>query len=659
MKAADNGDTVVSRGAGRSTQAGLLLAAAAAAKSFERTLMPRSTRDQGVVTGLAVSLTYATTALFQDLIENGAAFLLRCNKDQPEDRLRRATMLADLMAMASGAIVERALKRVENESMGRAAVRSTAFLTTRAGLAGFTAGFIQDLLDVLDTNRTRMRSNRRLGVAVLGGGIMALIADYRRRRLERRRADDEATTFRFREWNVRASQSLGQGLSVMAALALISALERGLSTVTSQALERGLAGSPRLWRLVGHIGAIGALGGLGYIGLDRVYQDIEAGTGKLEPSFDKPPESGMVSGSAASVVPWQTLGREGRRHVLTALSRESIESVMGEPAIAEPIRVYVGLASAPTELDRLNLAMAELRRTGAFDRELLVAVSPTGTGYVNYVAVECSEFFTLGNCATVTLQYSKRPSPLSLDRVWEGRKQFRMLLAAIRRELFKIEPAKRPKLVVFGESLGAHTSQDAFLHQGTQGLEDAGVERALWVGSPHLSKWKLQVLNGARPDVDAGLVAEIDSFEELERLGSEARDALRYVMLTHHNDGVGLFGPDLVIQEPGWLGDPETRAASVPRWMRWVPIITAIQTVIDMKNAMNVVPGEFAANGHDYRSDLARFLREVYCLPCTEEQLRRVEAAVRRLEVERSKIMPEGLTLKHDGGTAPEEALPG
>jgi uncharacterized membrane protein len=659
MTSPNDQDTVASRSAGRSTQAGLLLAAAAAAKSFERTLMPRSTRDQGIVTGLSVSLTYAATALFQDLIENAAAFLLRCDKDQPEDRLRRATMLADLFAVGSGALLERALTRVENESMGRAAVRSTAFIAARAGLAGFTAGFIQDFLDVLDPNRTRMASNRRLGVAVLGGGLMALAADYSRRRRERRMTVDDGSPSGFKDWNVQAPRSLALGLGVMGTLVLISSAERALSTVTGRALGQGFAGNTRLWRIAGHLGAIGILGGIGYVGLDRVYQDIEAGTGKLEPSFDKPPESALVSGSAASLVPWRSMGREGRRHLLTVLSRESIESIMGVPAVAQPIRVYVGLSSARTEFERVDLAMAELRRTGAFERDLLLAVSPTGTGYVNYVAVECSEFFTLGNCATVTLQYSKRPSPMSLDRVWEGRKQFRMLLAAIRRELFKIDPAKRPRLVVFGESLGAHTSQDAFLHQGTQGLEDAGIDRALWVGSPHLSKWKLQTLNGTRPDVEAGLVDELDSFEELEQLGAEERQALRYVMLTHHNDGVGLFGPDLVIQEPAWLGEPETRPASVPKWMRWVPIITAVQTVIDMKNAMNVVPGEFVANGHDYRADLARFVREVYGLPCTDEQLERVEAAVRRREVERSRLIAEGLTPKPGEPVAPEEALPG
>jgi uncharacterized membrane protein len=285
----------------------------------------------------------------------------------------------------------------------------------------------------------------------------------------------------------------------------------------------------------------------------------------------------------------------------------------------------------------VDLAIRELERTGAFDRQLLVAVSPTGTGYVNYAAIECCEYMTLGNCATVTLQYSKRPSPLSLDRVWEGRKQFRMLLSAIRRQLYKRDPEHRPRLVVFGESLGAHTSQDAFLHQGTQALEDAGVERALWIGSPHLSKWRAQVLGAPRADVDPSKIADVNGFPDLEDMPAENRDKLSYVMITHHNDAVGLFGGDLVIQQPHWLGDRDLRPAEVPKWMRWTPIVTAVQTVIDMKNAMNVVPGQFVANGHDYRADLARFVRHVYELECTDEQLASIEAALRQYELDRQK----------------------
>ena len=46
-----------------------------------------------------------------------------------------------------------------------------------------------------------------------------------------------------------------------------------------------------------------------------------------------------------------------------------------------------------------------------------MVISPTGTGYVNYVAVETTAYLTRGNLASVTMQYSLRPSPLSLDRV--------------------------------------------------------------------------------------------------------------------------------------------------------------------------------------------------------------------------------------------------
>jgi hypothetical protein len=56
-----------------------------------------------------------------------------------------------------------------------------------------------------------------------------------------------------------------------------------------------------------------------------------------------------------------------------------------------------------------------------------------------------------------------------------------------------------------------------------------------------------------------------------------------------------------------------------------------------MKNAMNVVPGEFVANGHDYRADLAQFVREVYNLPCSEEQMQRIEDALRQYELLRQE----------------------
>jgi uncharacterized membrane protein len=398
-------------------------------------------------------------------------------------------------------------------------------------------------------------------------------------------------------------------------------------------------GSERQFRPAGHIAALSVMGVGLYELIRRVDHRIEQGAERIEGGFDTPPASPLVSGSPASLVPWETLSRQGRRNVSTALSTDLISSVMGKPALAPPIRVFVGLESAPTERERLDLAMAELERTGAFDRPLLMVISPTGTGYVNYVAVESAEFMTLGNMASVTMQYSLRPSPLSLDRVAEGRMHYRALIDALNNALKDRPARKRPRIVLFGESLGAWTSQDAFEHRGTQGLLDGGIDRALWIGTPYMSKWKEEVLNGDRLDVDPSLLGRFNDFGELEALDPEARKKLRFVMITHDNDGVAHFGLDLLARAPDWLGPAHTRAATVPKSMQWRSPTTFVQVLVDMKNAANVIPGEFEAKGHDYRADLARFVREVYDLKATDAQLAKVEEALRANELRRKEII--------------------
>jgi uncharacterized membrane protein len=317
--------------------------------------------------------------------------------------------------------------------------------------------------------------------------------------------------------------------------------------------------------------------------LRQVERKIEHGAETIEKAFNDTPSTSAVSGGPGSLVAWDTLSRQGRRNVSTALHSKMIEQVMGEPAVAEPIRIFVGLESAPTERDRLELAMQEIERTGAFDRSLLMVISPTGTGYVNYVAVEAAEYMTRGDMASVTMQYSLRPSPLSLDRVDEGRQQYRMLIDAINNQLRERPPGKRPRLVLFGESLGAWTSQDAFEHRGTQGLINSGVDRALWIGSPYMSKWKEQVLKSDRYDVDPALLGRFNDFGQLEALDVEARSKLRYVMITHYDDGVAHFGLDLLARA-GVVGSARTRAATVPKGEQWRSPISFVQTLVDMKN---------------------------------------------------------------------------
>jgi len=261
---------------------------------------------------------------------------------------------------------------------------------------------------------------------------------------------------------------------------------------------------------------------------------------------------------------------------------------------------------------------------------------------------------------------------LSLDHVNEGRAQARLLLDAIHQRVSGLPAGKRPKVLLFGESLGAWTSQDAFVDHGTQGLVDAGVDRAIWIGTPHFSKWKERVLYDDRPDVDRDLIGVFDHIGQLEELDPEARARLRFVMITHDNDGVGAFGPALAIQAPEWLGPPEHRRPTVPKGMRWTPATGFFQVLVDMKNAANVVPGVFAASGHDYRADLLPFFAALLGLPATTAQLERIAAwleAREKLQSEWTKahgaldkslaatVLHRLMQEERDAGRSPDERL--
>jgi len=398
-------------------------------------------------------------------------------------------------------------------------------------------------------------------------------------------------------------------------------------------------------------------------------RQIEAGTSADVPVLE-PDEAGRwvpatVSGGPGSVVPWAGLGREGRRSALASVRPEplpdrppgvpdlSIETVMGEPARAAPVQVYVGLDSATSARARVDLALAELDRTGAFDRRLLVLVSPTGTGYVNYVAVAALEYLTLGDVATVTLQYSRRPSPLSLGMVRTAREQNRLLWLRILQRI-RERPGPRPRVVVFGESLGAHSSQDVFLHWGTLGLDAMGIDRALWIGTPYGSKWMRQVTRGDRLDVDRETLAVVNDHAQFTALAAARGTTPRFVLLSHDNDGVTKFGLDLLWAPPDWLGPDRPRQEpapdgdsprGIPPTMRWRPVTTFFQSLIDMKNAQQ--PGSYRAWAHDYRPDLPRFLSEVFGLPVTPTQLARIEEALQRRESVRERLFdgaPAGST---------------
>ncbi len=89
-----------------------------------------------------------------------------------------------------------------------------------------------------------------------------------------------------------------------------------------------------------------------------------------------------------------------------------------------------------------------------------------------------------------------------------------------------------------------------------------------------------------------------------------------------------------MIQQPDWLRGDE-RGRNVPDDMTWTPVNTFWQILVDAANAMKTIPGEFGSFGHDYRADLARFVRDTFHLPATEAQTERLEEALVALELER------------------------
>lgn len=647
----------------RADQSGMLLAAANVPLTFQRTLMPRPTVDQAIVTGLSIASNHALVALVQESIQATALVALRRSNARSDDvSWSRASLALDAVAIGAGIAVQRGFRQRRREPLSRAALRTGGFWLTVTGTAGAVIGGLQEAVGTF-----RGAKPNTVPVVVPASGVLAALLQLRLRRAEQLDADlppDGAV--------IAPLKALGLGVGVAAGVSTLALGERLFADAVARVAARVVPVSEEVLRPIGHAVALAALGSGSRYLIEHTFGGIEHKETSVEAAFDIPPPNPYVSGSVASHVEFDTCSKQGRRYVWTVTAPGVIRRVLKEDTALPPIRVYVGLESADTEEARVALVLDELERTGAFSRSWLLVASPTGTGYVNYAAVTALELLARGDCATVAMQYAARPSVLSLDRVHEGRKQAKLLLDALQARLASIPEEERPKFVLFGESLGAWTSQDPFVDRGTQGLIDTGIDHAIWIGTPHFSKWKEQILFDGREDVDGDIVRVFNDISEWHALDPEARAKVRYVMITHHDDGVAVFGPELAIQAPEWLGPPDSRPSSVPKGMRWMPTTAFFQVLVDMKNSATVVPGKFAAKGHDYRADLLPFFHTVLGFDATEEQIADIATYLEREELERSEwikahgaagtslaaaVVSQAMRDLHEQGLDPDERL--
>ncbi|KWX68125.1 alpha/beta-hydrolase family protein [Mycobacterium sp. NAZ190054] len=333
-------------------------------------------------------------------------------------------------------------------------------------------------------------------------------------------------------------------------------------------------------------------------GANRVFQPQNTTTpdGVVQP--DRPERSG----SPASFAAWDTLGYQGRRFVAGAPGADELARINGRPA-REPIRVYVGLQTADTDEARMAVLLSELERTGAFDREVLVIVPTTGTGWVNPVAAKAVEMMYNGDTAIVGSQYSYLPSWISfLGDQQKSMQAGRMMIEAVHHRWAERPPERRPKLLLYGESLGSMAGQGAF--DWLPDISRMGFSSVLWVGPPNASPlWRgITVRRDPRtlevePRYDNGRTVRFSQGNDAEQIAEDTAppwDGTRVLFLQHPSDPIVWWSQDLLFTRPDWLAEPPGRDRTAS--MRWYPIVTFWQVTADMTNAASVPDG----HGHNY-----------------------------------------------------------
>ena len=321
------------------------------------------------------------------------------------------------------------------------------------------------------------------------------------------------------------------------------------------------------------------------------------------------------SASPASSVTWESVGGQGRVFLGRGPSRLDIAQVCGGEAM-EPIRVYSGMPTGGSGIEQAAATVvAELHRTGAFDRAVILIAASTGSGWVDEWQVQPLEFLTRGNCATASLQYSYVPSALNwLTGLEPAQEASAALFAAVRAELDLMDEADRPALFVCGESLGAFASQSVF-----ESFEDvlARVDGALWVGTPAFTPMHA-ALTAARHKGSPEVAPVVNNGRRVRFVNepSDLRTDLygrelgpwgfpRVVYAQHPSDPVVWWTNKLIWTQPDWLRERAGRDVSLN--VEFTRFATYIQVLADLPVA-GTAPG---GHGHTYHEELIPLWRGI------------------------------------------------
>jgi uncharacterized membrane protein len=307
-----------------------------------------------------------------------------------------------------------------------------------------------------------------------------------------------------------------------------------------------------------------------------------------------PTTSALRSGGPESLVDWDTLGRKGRTFVATGPTVDELEAYHGREA-QEPIRVYAGLRSGATPARRAELVLAELQRTGAFDRQVLVVATTTGTGYLEPNAMDSLEYVHNGDTAVAGVQYSYLPSWISLlaDQA-EVRETSREVFDIVHAYWSTLPEDDRPRLYLYGLSLGSHGVESILT---SINIVNEPIDGALMVGPPFVNELWHDLVVGrdpgsspATPVYEAGRTVRFVNEGERDPIPAGDWGRTRILYLQHASDPVTFFSPGLLLNRPDWLR-PDERGADVPERFGWVPLVTMWQVLLDLPAAGSVPEG--------------------------------------------------------------------
>lgn len=314
--------------------------------------------------------------------------------------------------------------------------------------------------------------------------------------------------------------------------------------------------------------------------VDRSYRKLDR---LMEPEVQRPAAS-LKAGSPASHLSWEGMGRQGRRFVSGAPAEADLREYVNRP-VKTPIRVYAGLNNAKTPEQRAKRVLLELQRVDAFDRSVMVLVTPTGTGWVNESGIRPLEYLYRGDVATVAAQYSYLPSPVALMYEGEyGVETSRALFRTVYGYWQTLPEESRPKLYLYGLSLGALNSDRSF---DFYDIIDDPFQGVLWSGPPFRSETWQTITRQRQPDSPVWKPRFRD--DSVVRFGNQHGGfsdgkapwgSFRIAFLQYASDPVTFFHPSYFYREPEWLSGK--RGPDVSDELRWFPVVTMLQLAVDL-----------------------------------------------------------------------------